>query len=316
MPRLRICVVGAGRFCTRRILSQLDQHDVEPVGICDLVEDKAEVAQAKFGFERTYTDFRLMLEKEQPDAVFCIGGADVHYEVGREILAMGFPLYTQKPPCHTAEQARELAQLATDSGVVYHVGFNLRGAPVVLKARELAAAEPFGGARCMIMRYGLAGTPKRRGMLDQHVHGYDLVRFMLGPIRVANVVKSGFEDSVNYIATVESETGAVGTIVCTSGGMMNKEFLFFELTGKEGIIYSHDFYALEYLRAGDPAQTPDHVYRRGMYLMDDLYWLGYFEDVRNFLAAVAGEEPDRSPIADAVNTMEAAEEIVGQVGVE
>ena len=316
MSKLRICVVGAGRFCTRRILSQLDQHEVVPVAVCDLVEDKAKAAQAKFGFARTYTDFRLMLDKEGPDAVFCIGGPDVHYPVGKEVLRMGFPLYTQKPPCHTGVQAREMALLAEESDVVYHVGFNLRSAPVAIKAKQLAAQDDFGGPRCMIMRYGLAGTPKRRGILDQHGHAYDFVRFMLGPLSVANVVQSGFDDSINYIATVKSDTGAVGTIVCTHGNMPDKEFLFFELTGKQGIIYTHDFHALEYLRPGDPAETPNHVYRRGMYQLDDLHWLGYYEDVRNFFAAVRGDEPDRSPIADAVNTMEAAEQIVGQVGQE
>ncbi len=313
MSKLRICVVGAGRFCTRRILSQLDQHDVEPVAICDLVEEKAKLAQSKFGFARAYTDFQRMVEQEEPDAVFCIGGMDVHYEVGREILRMGRPLYTQKPPCRNAAEARELARLAEEAGVVYHVGFNLRSAAVALKAAELAASEDFGGARCLIVRYGLAGTPKARGILDQHVHAYDTARFLLGPLRLVSVERAACDDSVNYIALVRAESGAVGTIICTAGGLMQKEFLFFEITGRRGILYTHDFFSLEYLRPGGPQEEPNHAYRPGLYLLNDLYWLGYYEDVRNFLAAVRGDEPDRSPIADAVNTMEIADEIVAQV---
>ena len=76
MSTLRVAVVGAGRFCSRRIMPQLERHDVEPVAVCDLVESKAELAMRKFGFASAYTDFRVMLEKERPDAVFCIGGPD------------------------------------------------------------------------------------------------------------------------------------------------------------------------------------------------------------------------------------------------
>lgn len=314
MSSLRIAVVGAGRFCTKRILSQLNRHDVEPVAICDLVEEKANAARLRFGFGKSYTDFRLMLEKESPDAVFCIGGPDVHYPVGCEVLKMGFPLYTQKPPTWTARDAAEMADLAGKAAVVFHVGFNLRSAPVSLKAKQIAATEEFGGPRAMIMRYGLAGNRSRMTVIDQHCHAFDLVRFMLGRLEVTNVTQADFDDSVNYFVTVKSETGAVGTICCTAGGMYNKEFLHFEVSGKQGLLYTHDFYSLEHLRPGDPTEVCDHIYRRGLYLLEDLEWLGYYEDVRNYFAAVRGEEPDRSPISEAVNSMEVTERVFEEIG--
>ena len=314
MSALRVAVVGAGRFCTKRILPQLERHDVEPAAICDLIEAKAQAAMKRFGFAKAYTDFRVMLEAEGPDAVFCIGGPDVHYPVGCEVLKMGFPLYTQKPPSWTAAEAAEMAALAEQAGVVYHVGFNLRSAPAALKAKEIAATEDFGGPRAMIFRYGLAASRKRVTLIDQHCHAFDFVRFMLGRLDVTNVTQARFADSVNYVVTVRSDSGAVGAICCTSGGMPEKEFLYFELTGKQGMVYTHGFRSLEHLRPGDPAQVSDEVYRRGVYLMEDLVWLGYYEDVRNYFAAVRGVEPDRSPIAESVNSMEVTEEVFRQIG--
>ena len=314
MSRLRVAVVGAGRFCTKRILPQLERHDVEPVAVCDLIDEKAQAAKHRFGFAKAYTDFRAMLEAEKPDAVFCIGGPSVHYPVGSEILKMGFPLYTQKPPSWTAAEAAEMAALAKQAGVVFHVGFNLRSAPVALKAKEIVATEAFGGPRAMIFRYGLAASRKRITLVDQHCHAFDFVRFMLGRLDVTNVTQASFADSVNYVVTVKSESGAVGAICCTSADIPQKEFLYFELTGKQGMVYTHGFRALEHLRPGDPAQVSDEVYRRGLYLMEDLVWLGYYEDVRNYFAAVRGEEADRSPIADAVNSMEVTEEVFRQIG--
>src|SRR4051794_38179683 len=80
---LKIAYIGAGGFSTRSIFPQLARHDVVLSAICDLDEDKAQLAARRFGFAAVYTDFRRMLERERPDAVFCVGGPQVHFKIGK-----------------------------------------------------------------------------------------------------------------------------------------------------------------------------------------------------------------------------------------
>ncbi|NUQ01892.1 MAG: Gfo/Idh/MocA family oxidoreductase, partial [Armatimonadetes bacterium] len=120
---ITLCYVGAGGFSNACIYPQLAAHPVRLLGVCDLVEERAQAAARRYGFERVYTDFRTMLETQQPEAVICVGGPQVHYEVGREVLARGLPLYIQKSPAPDAAATRELAALAAAHGVPCHVGF-------------------------------------------------------------------------------------------------------------------------------------------------------------------------------------------------
>ena len=61
------------------------------------------------------------------------------------------------------------------------------------------------------------------------------------------------------------------------------------------------------------ALAPDLCVTAGTYNPKRLlHHLGYFEDVRNFLAAAAGTERDRCPVGDTIKTMELVEQIYTQ----
>jgi predicted dehydrogenase len=84
------------------------------------------------------------------------------------------------------------------------------------------------------------------------------------------------------------------------------EFLYYEITGHAGHqLFSHDGDLVYHRKSGDDVRMSMgawHSNRR-------IDWWGYFEDVRNFLAATRGDEPDRCPVADTIRTMELGEEI-------
>ena len=108
---IRIAYIGAGSFTNQCMFPQLARHGLELAAVCDLVEEKARLAQRRYGFKEVYTDFRKMLETEKPEAVFCVGGPKVHYPVGMEVLDRGFPLYIQKSPAPSAAATREMAEI-------------------------------------------------------------------------------------------------------------------------------------------------------------------------------------------------------------
>jgi len=71
MSKARIGMIGAGVHATNMLYPSLEHLAdlVERVAVCDLVESKAATAARNYGFERTHTDYRRMLEDERLDGV-------------------------------------------------------------------------------------------------------------------------------------------------------------------------------------------------------------------------------------------------------
>lgn len=316
---LRICYIGAGAFTNIFMFPQLAQHKLELAAVCDLDEAKARAAQVKYGFAKVYTDFRAMLDAEKPQAVFCVGGPKVHYEVGMEVLDRGYPLYVQKSPAPASKDTRQMAELAARKNVVCHVGFNLRSAPAVSQARANLRTPEFGRPLMGIFRYGLClGKTMRDVVMDQHCHLVDLALFLLGRVARINVMKSPITGARDYVCAVQFQSGTVGTLNFTSGQIVEKEFTYFEVTGEGTLQYSHDCASLVWRRPVKGAwwQDPqvDHVLGRGSFgIRVGEQVLGYIGDVANFVAAVAGTSQDISPVSSTVHTMEICEEIVRQL---
>jgi len=170
-----------------------------------------------------------------------------------------------------------------------------------------------------IFRYGLtSGKTMTDVIMDQHCHLTDLARYLMGEVKSLRVVKSKMRDARDYVAAVEFESGAVGTLNGTSGQIIEKEFLYFEMTAPGTFMYSHGCSELVWCRSSKEPwwKNPpsDYFFKRGAYGGNYmLETLGYMADVANFLAAVKGEEEDRSPIASTVGTMELCEEILRQM---
>ncbi len=309
---LRLAYIGAGAFTNAYMYPQLHLHPVRLCAVCDLVEEKAQAAARKYGFEAVYTDFRRMLDEVRPDAVICIGGPKVHYEVGREVLKLGYPLFVQKSPAPSASATREMADLAASQDVVCHVGFNIRSSEAVLRAKETMAQPAFGPPTLIVVRYGLVfGATLEDAVLDQHCHAFDLARHLGGSIREIAVKRGEVPGDRGYVAALKFASGAVGSVNFTSGQIPGKEFLYFEVTGTEGhFLTCHDFNL-----CCRSASAPDQLHVIGNYggALRELSWLGYVADVGNYFAAVRGTAPDRSPVGDTIETMELCEEAYRQL---
>lgn len=304
---MKVSYIGAGGFSSRFIHPQLGRHGVELAAICDLDEQRAQRAAACHGFEGVYTDFREMLDREHPDAVFCVGPQAMQYEVGIEVLRAGFPLYVQKPAAVSSKKTREMAEAAGEAGVTCHCGFNLRSAPAVRRTTEALASGDFGAPTLGIFRYGLMSRPNwREAILDQHVHAIDLLLHLLGDCRSVHVTPILQEGTRGYVACIGLESGCAASLNATQEMDASDEFIYYEITGRDGhAVFSHDG-DLRYHRP----DAEDVLMRAGTWNPQRLIdWWGYFDDVANFLAAARGEADDICPVGDTVRTMELGEEI-------
>ncbi|MBA3429373.1 MAG: Gfo/Idh/MocA family oxidoreductase, partial [Actinobacteria bacterium] len=91
---MRAAIVGAGWIAAEHAAT-LDRLDgVELAAVCDIDESRArELA----GSAAVYTDWRKLLERESPDAVFVCTPPLVHREPAVEALDRGIHVYLEKP---------------------------------------------------------------------------------------------------------------------------------------------------------------------------------------------------------------------------
>lgn len=142
----KICSIGCGNMARSghgpAFKKYADTYpDTRLAACCDIVLASAESFKEKFGFQRAYTDYKMMLEKEKPDAVCLISPVDKTVDMAIEILKMGYPLILEKPPGRNKKEAEKLIEIAKDSGITVRVAFNRRYTPLLVALKEFIKKE-------------------------------------------------------------------------------------------------------------------------------------------------------------------------------
>jgi len=131
----RICIVGAGSLSTKRIYPYIGAAGATLAGVCDLNRDAAERNARRFG-GHAYTEMDTMLEAEAPNGVIICIGPEAHAKLARIVLNRGIPVYTEKPPAASADDAFAVAKIAAKIGVLCMTAFKKRYAVPYCRARD------------------------------------------------------------------------------------------------------------------------------------------------------------------------------------
>src|SRR5439155_14938233 len=115
----------------------LASPDVELTAVCTTRPESAEEAREAFGAQLAFHDFRAMVASPEIDAVAVVVRVPSHYEPTRAAIEAGKHVYCEWPLGRTTAEAEELAALAKAKGVRTMVGAQGRGAPSIVRLREL-----------------------------------------------------------------------------------------------------------------------------------------------------------------------------------
>ena len=117
-------MIGAGQLATLvHYPSVASVSDAEMIAVCDLDKQRLTETGEKYGIDSLHTDYREMLEKEEPDAVYAIGPPEAMYPIWVYCLERGLHLFIEKPMGLTIHQARALLFLAEKNECITQVGF-------------------------------------------------------------------------------------------------------------------------------------------------------------------------------------------------
>jgi predicted dehydrogenase len=133
---LRVGIIGAGMFALWFHAPQLRATGrAEIVAICRRRPKQLAMAQAVLGVDRTYTDWRAMLDAEELDAVVVSTPHHYHAEPALGALERGLHVLVDKPMALTSQEAWRMVDAAKRAGRVLMVTYAPRAEGVWLSLK-------------------------------------------------------------------------------------------------------------------------------------------------------------------------------------
>jgi myo-inositol 2-dehydrogenase / D-chiro-inositol 1-dehydrogenase len=247
---VRVGIIGAGWIAIEHAAMLRRFDSVEIVGVCDVDETRArELA----GSAATYTDWRELIERESPDAVFVCTPPLLHREAAVEALDRGMHVYLEKPIARGLDDARAIVDAAGRSAAVCAVGYQWRGVEVLDDLRAALDGQELG----LLIGIGTGPTRSRPwflnraegggNLLERASHGIDLERAVGGEVVAVQATASAIplaqsagergdiEDAAAIVLRFAS--GAVGssTIAWTRDGLPGRYSL--DVLGSESSLH-------------------------------------------------------------------------------
>ena len=206
MTHVGVGIIGAGWMGTAHSRAYIQAADRFPQSdirarliVCaDEVEGRAKEAQQRFGFERSSTNWKDVIDDPGVQVVNIATPNFMHLAIVTAAAAAGKHVFCEKPVGKTPAETAEIERLASKAGVLTFVGFNYRWAPMVQYAKQLISEGKIGRLTHFRARFlaGYASNPDTplswrfqhelsgsgvSGDLLSHV--VDMGLFLAGPIK-------------------------------------------------------------------------------------------------------------------------------------
>lgn len=124
MKKVKIGFVGVGAISGIYLENITNLfREIEIIGVCDLIRERAEAAVEKCHIPKLYNDMYELFADPEVDIVLNITRPYEHYDVTMAALHAGKHVYSEKPLAASLEEGREIMALTAEKGLM------LGGAP-------------------------------------------------------------------------------------------------------------------------------------------------------------------------------------------
>jgi len=134
---LKVAIVGCGKIADAHATQIQFLGDCELVGACDLELLMAKQLQERFAIKYACTDIVDLIKQTQPDVVHITTPPESHFDLARICIQNGCHVYVEKPFTVDTEEADEIIELATRSGVKLTAGHNYQFTHAARRMRSL-----------------------------------------------------------------------------------------------------------------------------------------------------------------------------------
>ena len=222
---IKVAFVGAGGIAGYHLGHLQKIEDVECVGFCDAVRDKAEARAKEFG-GKVYSEHRRMLDATKPDAVYVCTPPFAHGQYELDAVAAGCHLFVEKPIALSMDMANEVRLAIKKAGVLSAVGYQDRYQDIIAQLKTILRQRQAATA----IGYWMGGMPgvawwrvkaESGGQhTEQTTHIFDMMRYLFGEVKTVYAVGSTglMADVPNYdvedvsAVTLTFKKGMVATV--------------------------------------------------------------------------------------------------------
>jgi predicted dehydrogenase len=193
MKKFRTGIVGVGFIGAAHIEALRRLGNIDVVAVCARY-GADRIAQSQ-GVEKSYSDYRDMIDNENLDFVHICTPNDTHCEIALYAMDHNVNVVCEKPMCCTVEEADLMIAKAKEKHLVNGVNFHNRWYPMTAQLRQMARAGEFGGIHAVYgefvqdwllydtdysWRVEAGKSGKTRAVSDIGSHWMDLVENITG----------------------------------------------------------------------------------------------------------------------------------------
>lgn len=150
-------------------------ESTELIAVSDVMQEKVAEIQKRYDVPNGYTDYREMIEKEQPDIVSIATRPGPHSEMTVFAAEHGVKgIYCEKPLCSSMKEADAMVEACEKYGTKFNYGTQRRYTNLYHKIRELTQGGEIGNVQCVIAECG-SGSAQWT-----HTHTADMLMFLAG----------------------------------------------------------------------------------------------------------------------------------------
>jgi len=208
MAKIKAAFIGCGGRNGVHLQKTEAMGDVEYVGFCDVIEERA------YGYaERTKTDpegkifrnYKDLLENTSPEVIFIAVPPHQHGEIEPAVIEKGIPFMTEKPIALDMATAEHIESLIKKKGIITATGFQDRYQNLTQIMKDYIKDKQVGLVSGAWFG-GIPGVEWWRRMetsggqvVEQNIHIFDQARYLFGePLYVNCAGARGIIDGDKY----------------------------------------------------------------------------------------------------------------------
>ena len=140
---MKVGIIGCGGIAPMHIRVYKGLRNVEVASLCDLNMERAKSLASDFRVQKTYSDYRAMLEKEQLDLVDICTPVSTHSQIVCDVSESVSAILVEKPMALNVAQCKEMTKAVEKHNGKLCIGHSQIFSPLVQKAKALANSDEF-----------------------------------------------------------------------------------------------------------------------------------------------------------------------------
>lgn len=312
---MKYALIGCGRISPNHVVAAMN-NGLDIVAFVDIDQSHAKDKIVKFDLQEKgihlYTDYKEMLEKENPELVAIATESGKHATIALDCIAASCHVIIEKPIALSIEDADSIIKAGKEKGVLVCANHQNRFNRSIQEIRKAIERNRFGR-----LLYGTAhirwardreyydraawrGTWRQDGgaLMNQCIHDIDLLRWMMGD-EVDQVI--GMTDRLIHpyieaedlgIALIKFKNGSYGIIEGTTDVFPKNLEETLYIFGEKGTVKAggEAVNTIEEWKFSDYLDVPEKVKKECSENPPNVYGFGHTKLYKNVIQAIEGKE--------------------------